>query len=71
MKDHYPHKDVPVRHESSLGRLHNSMRDLCEPIGPDLGENFETNIKKTDWPELLNSHSLCLAEKDEKDENFS
>ena len=60
MMDHNPFKDVHVWHESSLGRLHHSMRDLCEPISPDLGENFETNIKKTDGPELLNSHRLCF-----------
>ena len=50
MKDHNPFEDVPVRHESSFGRLHHSMRDLREPISPDLGKNFETNIKKTDGP---------------------
>uniref|UniRef100_M8AS44 Laccase-25 n=1 Tax=Aegilops tauschii TaxID=37682 RepID=M8AS44_AEGTA len=32
MKDHNPFKDIRIRHESSLSRLHNSMRNLCEPI---------------------------------------
>ena len=63
MKDHNPFEDVPVRHESSLGRLHHNTRNLCEPISPDLGNFFETNIKKTDGPELLNSHSLCFLRK--------
>ena len=34
------------------------MRNLCEPISPDLGEDFETNIEEADRPELLNSHSV-------------
>ena len=63
MQDHNPFKDVPVRHESNLSRLHHSMRNLCEPIRPDLGKFFETNIKKTDGPELLDSHSLCFLRK--------
>ena len=63
MKDHNPFKDVPIRHESSLGRMHHRMRNLREPISPDLGKKFETNIKKTDGPELLNSHSLCFLRK--------
>ena len=63
MKDHNPFEDAPVRHESRLSRLHHSMRNLCEPIRPDLGKFFETNIKKTDGAELLDSHSLCLLRK--------
>ena len=58
MKDNHPFKDVSIWHESSLGLLHHRMRNLCEPISPNLGENFETNIEKTDRPELLNSHSI-------------
>ena len=58
MKDDHPFKDVSVRHESSLGLLHHRMRNLCEPISPDLGEYFKTNIEKADRPELLNSHSI-------------
>ena len=58
MQDDHPFKDVSVRHESSLGVLHHRVRNLCEPISPDLGEDFKTNIEKADWPELLNSHSL-------------
>ena len=46
MKNDHPFKDVPVRHESSLGLLHHRMRNLCEPIGPDLGEDSETNIEE-------------------------
>ena len=63
MKDHNPFKDVPAQHESSLGRLHHNMRDPCEPISPNLGKIFETNIKKTDGPELLDYHSLCFLRK--------
>ena len=39
------------------------MRNLCEPNSPDLGKIFETNIKKTGGPELLDSHCLCLLRK--------
>ena len=63
MKDDHPFKDVSVRHESSLGVLHHRMRNLCERISSDLGKNFQTNIKKTDGPELLNSHSLYFLRK--------
>ena len=58
MQDDHPFKDISVRHESSLGLLHHTMRNLCEPISPDLGEDFETNIEEADRPELLNSHSI-------------
>ena len=60
MKDDHPFKDVSIWHESSLGRLHNRVRNLHKSISPDLDENFETYVKKTDRPELLNSHSLCF-----------
>ena len=63
MQDDHPFKDISVRHESSLGLLHHRMRNLCEPISPDLGEDFKTNIEKADRPELLNSHSLCFLRK--------
>ena len=63
MQDDNPFKDIFVRHESSLGLLHHRMRNLCEPISPDLGEIFETNIEEADRPELLNSHSIRLLRK--------
>ena len=63
MKDHNHFKDVSVRHESSFGVLHHRMRNLREPISPNLSENFETNVKKTDRPELLNSHRICFLRK--------
>ena len=58
MQDYHPFKDISVRHESGLGLLHHRMRNLCESVSPDLGENFETNTEETDRPELLNSHSI-------------
>ena len=63
MKDDHPFKDVSIRHESSLGVLHHRMRNLCEPISPYLGENFETNIEEAYRPELLNSHSIRFLRK--------
>ena len=63
MKEDHPFKDVSVRHESSLRMLHHRMRNLCEPISPDLGEDFETNIEKTDRSELLYSHSIRFLRK--------
>ena len=63
MKDNHPFKDVSVRHESSLGLLHHRMCNLCEPIRPDLGEDFETNIEKADRPELLYSHIIRFLRK--------
>ena len=63
MQNHHPFKDVSVWHESSLGRLHHKMRNLRESICPNLGENFETYILKTDGPELLNSYRLCFLRK--------
>ena len=60
MQDYHPFKDISVWHESSLGLLHHRVRNLCEPVGPDLGEDFETNIKETDRPELLNSDRIRL-----------
>ena len=63
MKDDHPFKDVFVRHESSLGLLHHRLRYLCEPISPDLGEDFETNIEEADRPELLNPRSIRFLRK--------
>ena len=63
MKDNHPFKDVPVRHESSLGLLHHRLRNLCEPISSDLGEDFETNIEEADRPELLDPRSIRFLRK--------
>ena len=63
MKDNHSFKDVSVQHESSLRLLHHGMRDLCEPISPDLGKDFETHIEEADRPELLNPHGLCFLRK--------
>ena len=63
MQDYHPFKDISVWHERGLGLLHHRMCNLCEPVSPDLGENFETNIKETDRPELLNSDRIRLLRK--------
>ena len=63
MKDDHPFKDVSIWHESSLGRLHHRMRNLRMSVRPNLGENFETNIKKTYRPELLNPRSIRFLRK--------
>ena len=56
MQNYHSFKNVSVWHERGLGLMHHRMRNLCEPVGPDLGEDFETNIEEADRPELLNSH---------------
>ena len=63
MQDYQPFKDISVRHESSLGLLHHRMRNLCEPISSDLGEDFETNIEEAYRSELLNPHSIRFLRK--------
>ena len=63
MQDDNPFKDISIWHESSLGRLHYRMRNLRKSVRPDLGEDFETNIKQTYRPELLNANGLCLLRK--------
>ena len=37
------------------------MRNLCEPICPDFGENFETNVKKTDRPRIIETVRKSFA----------
>ena len=63
MQDYHPFKDISVRHESSLGLLHHRLRNLCEPISPDLGEDFETNIEEAYGSELLNPHNIRFLRK--------
>ena len=63
MQDNNPFKDVSIRHESSLGRMNHRVRNLRKSVRPDLGEYFETNIKQTYRPELINANGLCLLRK--------
>ena len=46
MENDHPFKDVAVRHESGLGVLHHRMRNLCEPISPDLGEDLKLTLRR-------------------------